>query len=838
MSILRGAPALILPSRYRLDPLGPLEINPHSELARGLVFGTFGHQLIGPRVDRRTAQAAYNGGIQGFAHNRLSGANGYLTASGFGTRTVTKATLAWGGLFGVNNTTTTNGLLSVGASGSNAAVCLHINGGSDRRLGMAAGSLTSATSTYGVAINAGSRIDAVGVYDGGLSGSARGTAYLAGAALSIVSSSLASSAAALDIGVIGSVSFPGVSGDPASSGPTLEGQTDYSAVWLDRALTADEVAEFNRNPFQVVRRRANRIYSLASIAATIVPTLTGAITNPMAEASGSILDGRLLDATLTAPAQQVEAESLDQQGSAALTAPMQTAAATVLPDGTAGFVTAPMQTVAVDFLVGGSASAALSAPAQTQAAELLAGSGLTAELSSPMTALDGSAVHGVVGSADVAAPMQSAVGTVAFMNFGDAMSPMAVALATINPGRTADAALVAPHTTAQAAVFSAYPPAEITLLAQAVTANGQTGELVSAALTSPRPEVEVSLGFGAFLRAPAQFAQAIAQTGGAASASLSAPMAEVEVALPVQGLASAALAAPMAEVSGAIMVRGASSAALASPMPIAQAEMLVQGVATAALNTPAPIIAAGLIVPRSASASLEAPHQVAAGFMARGTLNDGEALAPMPVARGQCLTGQVADAAMTLADLQVEAALGSGGMAFAALVGPAQEVLAYTLIQRAAGDTYLINTETLAASRYPGYGALAMGEVAGRLYVVTATGIYRVEGDTDAGTPVAATVRTGLDDFGTDRLKRVATAYLGARTSGSVDMTVAGDGEAETGTYAATRVTPAGLKTAKVKLGRGVRSRYWQVEISNVDGSTFELESLTLDEIQTARRAS
>lgn len=302
--ITRGAPALILPSRYRLaSPTGPLEINSSSPLAQGLAFGSFGHSLIGaPRLDQRTASRVSSGGVFGLAHNRVSGANGYLAASGFQRQTLTRATIVWIGLFGANNTTTTNGLASVGASSNNQAFFLGISGGTasdSRRIGLGAGSSTSQAWFNSAQVPVGSLLSLAGVYNGDAPGSARLALYSSGASLSLNAATDASaSLAGVDLGFVGAVSYPGVVGDPATSNTTLEGTTHLCAVWLGRALSADEVADIHANPWQLVRRRQNRLISIARAATAQTPgvAVSGAVIESQGDASGALAVGSVIAA--------------------------------------------------------------------------------------------------------------------------------------------------------------------------------------------------------------------------------------------------------------------------------------------------------------------------------------------------------------------------------------------------------------------------------------------------------------------------------------------------------------------------------------------------------------
>jgi hypothetical protein len=142
------------------------------------------------------------------------------------------------------------------------------------------------------------------------------------------------------------------------------------------------------------------------------------------------------------------------------------------------------------------------------------------------------------------------------------------------------------------------------------------------------------------------------------------------------------------------------------------------------------------------------------------------------------------------------------------------------------GDPYVawvMNANTDGISKYENFSLNSMAMVSGVPLGADEDGIYELEGDDDIGTPISATVRLGKDDFGESLMKRILKAYLGVSASGRLYLrTITGNGEERT--YRTSTNTT--LREMKVDLGRGVKSRYWQFEIANVDGADFELETI------------
>ena len=108
----------------------------------------------------------------------------------------------------------------------------------------------------------------------------------------------------------------------------------------------------------------------------------------------------------------------------------------------------------------------------------------------------------------------------------------------------------------------------------------------------------------------------------------------------------------------------------------------------------------------------------------------------------------------------------------------------------------------------------------------TSSGLYRIGGYTDHGTAIPAIVATGMFDLKTERNKRFAYIYLGLETTGEMEVELWCDGD-----YKVTIPVPyqgSGKREVYVKVPRGLRARYWQIRIKNVDGSFFVLYSVKL----------
>lgn len=285
--ITRGAPALILPSRWRDAPLGPIEPNPSCRWAGGIVLGSAGGSPLGPSVG--TGSLRQRRASAGAAEMLHAAQGDYLL------RSVSPIdlpiTVLWRGVVD-------------GAIANNTLRGLVYTSGAANRHGIHAGRLgtgflqlaafSQATGTDFVvtapASNAfalGTEFSVVGVF----AGASSRALYVNGV---LVSSSNANvGASTLDRAVIGGLYDAGA----LSASLGLVGRT--RAAFVTRAaLTADEVADWHADPFIAVRRRSNRLISIARAATAQTPgvAVSGVVIESQGDASGALAVGSVIAA--------------------------------------------------------------------------------------------------------------------------------------------------------------------------------------------------------------------------------------------------------------------------------------------------------------------------------------------------------------------------------------------------------------------------------------------------------------------------------------------------------------------------------------------------------------
>lgn len=129
----------------------------------------------------------------------------------------------------------------------------------------------------------------------------------------------------------------------------------------------------------------------------------------------------------------------------------------------------------------------------------------------------------------------------------------------------------------------------------------------------------------------------------------------------------------------------------------------------------------------------------------------------------------------------------------------------------------VLNTLTAAVSEYDGFGFQSITPgLAG-----SATGLFALGGNTDAGASIVATVTTGKTLWGGSLKKFVDMVYLSLKGAGTSALTVIGENAGYTYSFPVRNTGES-----RVKPGRGIRENYLAFSYSNTDGQAFELDRI------------
>lgn len=149
--------------------------------------------------------------------------------------------------------------------------------------------------------------------------------------------------------------------------------------------------------------------------------------------------------------------------------------------------------------------------------------------------------------------------------------------------------------------------------------------------------------------------------------------------------------------------------------------------------------------------------------------------------------------------------------------------------------TWALNMRNRALTEYTGWTFDSFAVFRGATLAAGADGVVVLSTqNVDNNTQIASTVRDGALEYGSSRLKRVPRIYVGLESDGDmVFRTITTEHGRRS--YLLPE-NGAGLRSRRVPVGKGPKSRYWQWEAANSGGAAFTLESVALYPVELTRR--
>lgn len=149
---------------------------------------------------------------------------------------------------------------------------------------------------------------------------------------------------------------------------------------------------------------------------------------------------------------------------------------------------------------------------------------------------------------------------------------------------------------------------------------------------------------------------------------------------------------------------------------------------------------------------------------------------------------------------------------------------------------WVMNTEGLSIAPYKNYGFRSIAEHAGKIFAVSPEGIFELTGETDEGRKIEAHVKGGFSDFGSPQRKRASDLYM-SYTGGMLECAIETyDGPKTVYNYPIEEREANAPRNNRMKVGRGLVSRYWRTEVRNLEGAAFKVYEIGLNIAQSKRR--
>lgn len=243
----------------------------------------------------------------------------------------------------------------------------------------------------------------------------------------------------------------------------------------------------------------------------------------------------------------------------------------------------------------------------------------------------------------------------------------------------------------------------------------------------------------------------------------------------------------------------------------------------------------------------ELPLMTGEGSAIVGTISEGDSIIPEFEISATLVHGTISTGSLSIPVFSLDGAVGNDltldvafpvltldAYAHGPLVAnlaeslPLLEITAYLENLGKGFRAFALNTENNAITEYDNYPFNSFCTFKGKHLAAGANGIMLLEGNKDNSTDIKAYFNIGNNDFELPNIKRVTDAYLSLKGDGSYYLTVTSD-DGTPHNYLLTAAAGARIKNIKANIGKGKKGRFFELELSNLNGSDFELFDMVLN---------
>jgi hypothetical protein len=145
--------------------------------------------------------------------------------------------------------------------------------------------------------------------------------------------------------------------------------------------------------------------------------------------------------------------------------------------------------------------------------------------------------------------------------------------------------------------------------------------------------------------------------------------------------------------------------------------------------------------------------------------------------------------------------------------------------------TWAMNTRSGAVTEYSNYAFNSFARLGNKYLGASRDGLYELVGDDDDGTDIIAQIKSGFAQWAGNKFTMFKGVYLGLRGGGEFVLKLTtGDGKSYH--YG---VSARDMRTTKVAVGKGLRSRYFAFELISA-GQDFDLDTIEFVPLVAERR--
>lgn len=138
-----------------------------------------------------------------------------------------------------------------------------------------------------------------------------------------------------------------------------------------------------------------------------------------------------------------------------------------------------------------------------------------------------------------------------------------------------------------------------------------------------------------------------------------------------------------------------------------------------------------------------------------------------------------------------------------------------------------LNLKNLALTEYDSFPFNSFARLNGEYLAAGDGGIFALSGADDNGAEIVATIRFALSDLGIAQLKSPDNVFINYRSDGTLALRVVIEG-GETYEYPLEPTGKTGMYQVRVKTGKGIQVNYLCLELANIDGCDFDLDSIRI----------
>ena len=279
---------------------------------------------------------------------------------------------------------------------------------------------------------------------------------------------------------------------------------------------------------------------------------------------------------------------------------------------------------------------------------------------------------------------------------------------------------------------------------------------------------------------------------------------------------------PIAQVNA----KSGSSAAIQPSVPVVSATGLTGRVGTGAVRNASAQVSGVSSQKDFWVGNVLVASSTVSGEMSQGTVNTGDVQNRVNSVNATGVGGTVGTGAVTSPSTVANVTLVSEVFLNGEIILPSPLVRGYGSAAVANFITWVLNTESNQTTNYTEFPFIALGHMGAVPVGAAADGIYLLTGDTDEGAAIDSIFKFGMADFRSG-LANVSHVYVGGDIEGDMEISILEDGQDIDNIYTISE-RERHVRGHHAKLGKGFRSRYRQLSLSNVNGGNFELDSLSL----------